>query len=109
MKTIILKGLNEQESDEMRQAFAHAAYLRKRLQKLLQEKIDASNKATRSKDAYGIANWAYLQADAVGYERGMQEVISLLDSAESDAANKAAEESAASAKRPRGRPRKILG
>lgn len=112
MKSSIVKGMNEQEADEMRQAFAHASHLRKRISKLLQEKIDASNKVTRSKDAYNIANWSYLQADAVGYERAMQEVISLL-SHESEGAVRDPEESVASTEilpeRPRrGRPRKNI-
>ena len=79
MKTAIIKGLNEQESEEMRQSFVHAAHLRKRIQKLLEEKINASNRIVRSKDSYSIPNWAFLQADAVGYERALTEVISLLD------------------------------
>ena len=112
MKTIIVKGLNEQESDEMRQAFAHASYLRKRIIKLLQEKVDASNRTVRSKDAYGISNWAYLQADAVGYERAMQEVISMLTH-EAEGAVRDPEESVASSGIPlekprRGRPRKNI-
>lgn len=78
MKTALLKNLTDQQKDEMRQTFAHAAFLRSQLTTLLNEKINASNKIVRSKDAYGIANWAYLQADAVGYERALQEVISLL-------------------------------
>lgn len=78
MKIAITKGLNAEEADEMRQSFSHAVHLRKRIIKLLNEKVAASNRVTRSKDAYGISNWAYLQADAVGYERAMQEVVGLL-------------------------------
>lgn len=109
MKSIITAGLSEMEADEMRQAFAHAAHLRRRMREVLQQKIDASNKAVRSKDAYGIANWAYLQADAVGYERAMQEVMSLF-TADFEGAQKAPEERSASNNIPRkrGRPRKIV-
>lgn len=78
MKTIFLKGMTEQQADEMRQKFAASAHVRQRIIEILQEKINTNNKATRTKDAYGIANWAYLQADAVGYERALQEVCSLL-------------------------------
>jgi len=78
MKTAITKGLNEQQSEEMRHCFVHAAVLRNQLKKLLEEKINASNRVARSKDAYNIPNWAYLQADAVGYERALTEVINLL-------------------------------
>ena len=82
MKTAIIKGLTEQHAEEVRGAFIHSAVLRQQLVKLLQEKINASNRNTRSKDAYGIPNWAYLQADAVGYERALVEVINLLTTEE---------------------------
>lgn len=78
MKTSIIKGLSEQQAEEMRQCFWHSAVLREQLKKVLSEKIDASNRIVRSKDAYNVPNWAYLQADAVGYERAMSEVMSLL-------------------------------
>lgn len=78
MKTAITKGLSEQHAEEMRQCFWHSAVLREQLKKLMSEKIEANNRMVRSKEAYQIANWAYLQADAVGYERALTEVISLL-------------------------------
>lgn len=113
MKSVILKGLSEEAADEMRQSFTHAVYLRKQLIKVLQEKINASNRNSRSKDAYGIANWAYLQADAVGYERGMLECISLLE-ADIEGAFEATETrthltaNTPQMPRKRGRPKKIL-
>jgi hypothetical protein len=112
MKTVITAGLSEQESAEIKEAFVHAVHLRKRIASILQDKINASNKTVRSKDAYGIANWAYLQADAVGYERAMQEIINLLGT-DGEAAARVADPRAASTTIPlekprRGRPRKIV-
>jgi hypothetical protein len=78
MKTIIVKGLNEREADEMRQSFAAGAHLRKRIRELLLEKAEYSVAASRSKDSYTNPNWAYLQADSVGYQRAMHEIVSLL-------------------------------
>lgn len=78
MKTVFVKGLDERAADEMRQSFVAGAFLRKRIRELLQDKADSSVAASRSKDGYSNPNWAYLQADAVGYQRAMQEVISLL-------------------------------
>lgn len=78
MKTVWFKNLNEQQQEEMRGVFVHSVVLREQLKKLLNEKVVASNKSVRSKESYGIANWAYLQADAVGYERALTEVMSLL-------------------------------
>jgi hypothetical protein len=78
MKTLIVKGLDEREAEEMRQSFVAGAFLRKRIRELLKEKADVSVAASRAKDSYNNPNWAYLQADAVGYQRAMHEIISLL-------------------------------
>lgn len=84
----------------MRQAFAASARVRQKISEVLREKILTNNKLTRSKDAYGVSNWAYLQADGVGYERALTEVISLLSSEASIPETPAA--------KPRGRPKKIV-
>lgn len=78
MKTSITAGLDDQQKEEVISSFLASATFRERLATILQKKIDANSKEVRSKDAYGIANWAYLQADAVGYERALEEVCSLL-------------------------------
>ena len=79
MKTVWTKGLKDESDKEMRAVFKSSLTLRRRLSTLLQERIESNNSSTRSKDAYNISNWAYLQADAVGYERALQEVISLIN------------------------------
>lgn len=78
MKTAIVKGLDLKEAEEMRQSFVAGAFLRKRIRELLKEKADTSVAASRSKDGYNNPSWAYLQADAIGYQRAMHEIISLL-------------------------------
>lgn len=78
MKTSLTAGLNAQEKEELISSFLASGRFRERLEALLRKKMDANLKEVRSKDAYGIANWAYLQADAVGYERALEEVCSLL-------------------------------
>lgn len=79
MKTSWTKGLTQEQTVELRKDFVGAAILRKRLQELLNEKANLSRDASISKDAYSNPNWAYLQADARGYERALSEVISLLE------------------------------
>jgi hypothetical protein len=78
MKAALLTGLTDQEKDEVRQSFAASSRFREKLREVLRMRVNANNKTVRSKDSYGVANWAYLQADAVGYERALVEVISLL-------------------------------
>lgn len=107
MKTAILAGLNEEQKDEMRQTFAHSVVLRQQLIKLLSKKINDARREVTSKDAYGIANWAFLQADTVGYERGLSEVISLLSqSNEGDVSAPIGKETLPTSKKV-GRPRKV--
>lgn len=79
MKTAITKGLTGQEKEEMKSSFLSSAALRQRVILLLHEKISTAQKESISKDAYNSPNWPYIQADACGYQRAMQEIISLLE------------------------------
>lgn len=78
MKVAWTKGLDAQEKDEITQLFASSARLRQRLCELLEEKGASLRKRNTIEDAYNNPNWALKQADAVGYERAMQEIMSLL-------------------------------
>lgn len=64
----------------MEAGFAACAHVRQRLETLLAEKIKTRRKEIVSVDAYQSPSWAYLQADAIGYERAMKEIISLISS-----------------------------
>jgi hypothetical protein len=63
---------------EIKGNFAASSLMRKKLEELLNKKIEASLVNSRSKDNYSLAGWPYLQADSVGYERALKEVISLI-------------------------------
>ena len=78
MKTTWTKGLSPEMGVELRKDFVGSKILRERLTLLLEEKSKVSRDASISKDNYESTNWAYLQADARGYERALNEVISLL-------------------------------
>ena len=79
MKTSILKGLNPKEAEEVEADFRASLRLREQLVKILEEKMRTKRASVRQDDKYESANWAYLQADYIGYERAIYEVISLLD------------------------------
>lgn len=79
MKITWTKGLSPEKKEEVKRDFQAAALLRERLTELLREKSEVTRKGTISKDAYTNSNWAYLQADAVGYQRALEEIISLLE------------------------------
>lgn len=77
MKTTWIKGLEGREKEEMEASFSSSAGLRLRGIEICREKIEVCRKASISSDAYNSPNWAYKQADAVGYERALQEIINL--------------------------------
>jgi len=78
MKQSWLKDLDPQAESDLRGNYVASKLTRKRLEDLLLLKISSSNTKARSKGSYDNANWAYLQADNVGYERAMHEIIDLI-------------------------------
>ena len=78
MKTSWTQGLDKELVVDIRQNFKESLVMRRRLEEMLESKIASSQRSSRSKDAYLNPNWAYLQADARGYERALQDVIDLI-------------------------------
>jgi len=78
MKVCWTKGLSPEKKEEVRSDFQASGALRERLASILQEKIDASRKASILKDSYESPNWAYLQADINGFVRALEEIQSIL-------------------------------
>ena len=80
MKVSWTKGVEKELSIDITQNFKESLVMRRRLAQLLEERIDASLNSARSKISYETPNWALMQADAVGYQRALQEIISLISS-----------------------------
>jgi hypothetical protein len=80
MKTILTAGLSDLQSEEVTREFSQSGVLRERLIDVLNGKKESLRSEVRSKASYESPSWAYLQADANGYERAISEVISLLSS-----------------------------
>lgn len=78
MKTNWTKGLDKQAAQECRDEFVSAARMRERLKAILLAKAEEKRTAVRSGNTYENPNWALLQADAIGYEKAIFEVISLI-------------------------------
>lgn len=78
MKVNWTSGLKDQAKKEMEANFKASALTRERLATLLRNKIETRRRETRSVATYEAASWSYLQADAIGYERALEEVISLI-------------------------------
>lgn len=80
MKVVWTSGLNKEKATEMRREFVSSSLLRERLSKILSDKIETKRRIARSNDQYENAAWAYQQADSIGYERALNEIISLISS-----------------------------
>lgn len=78
MKKTWTAGVSEQTAEEIKGNFKSSALIRARLTALLNERINAKRTEVISKTSYDSPSWAYLQADANGYERALNEVISLI-------------------------------
>ena len=78
MKTSILAGLKGLEEQNVREEYLGSPSLRKRLVELLIKKQEKSYDERLSKASYDSPNWGLIQADGVGYERAINEIISLI-------------------------------
>jgi hypothetical protein len=79
MKQSWTSGLNKELAVDVRANYKESLVVRRRLVKMLTDKINASSKEGRSKLLYDNPNWALLQADQRGYERAFAEIIDLID------------------------------
>lgn len=80
MKTTLTKGLTPEKKKELESDYKASVYFRQRLTALLEEKIKVMRREATSREAYALPAWPFVQADAVGYERALNEVISLISS-----------------------------
>lgn len=78
MKKSWTVGVDDQIASDIILSFKSSSLMRNRLKDLLLDKVKQSNNTARSKATYSNPNWAYLQADNVGYERAMHEIIELI-------------------------------
>lgn len=78
MKTIWKAGLSVEQKRLMEGEFASSALLRDRLSQIINKKIDEGRASARSASTYENPNWGFVQADHIGFERAMYEILSLL-------------------------------
>ncbi len=78
MKTSWLQGLDPDIAKEIKGDYLSSKLTRNRLSQLIEDRIAASHKASILKDGYDSPNWAFKQADQVGFERALREVLSLI-------------------------------
>lgn len=80
MKVSWTSGLTGQAKTEVESNFKASALIRERLETLLRNKIETRRRESRTVATYEDASWSYKQADAIGYERALEEVISMISS-----------------------------
>lgn len=78
MKKSLTLGVSPTQEKDIRIEFQTSSNLRARLVQLMQEKREYSINQKISDTAYDSPNWAYKQADLVGYLRALDEISDLL-------------------------------
>lgn len=78
MKTTWTQGLKGDAKGDITSSFKHSMLLRRRLKLLLENKISTKRKARTKEEGYESPSWPFQQADSVGYERALDEVIALI-------------------------------
>lgn len=78
MKTSITAGLSAVDAKLVKEEYLGSPMLRKQLVELLKDKQAKAYTERLSKSNYESPNWGFIQADGVGYERAINELISLL-------------------------------
>ena len=79
MKSTWFDGLEEDQKKELKGDFISSQLVRKRLTKILKDKIETNRTAIRKKENYEVAHFPALVGDSIGYERALEEIISLLE------------------------------
>lgn len=79
MKTVWTDDLEPDQVIEMRGDFISSSLVRKRLKKIINDKIETKRATIRKDTNYDLSNWDCFIADSIGYERALVEIISLLD------------------------------
>lgn len=74
-----LEGVKEKDKERHVQDLHQSKRTRNALAKLLKNKLEANQQAARAVAAYTEDNWAYRQADRIGYERALAEILKLID------------------------------
>jgi len=79
MKTNYTKGVKDVGlKQEIKQNFIASQLTRERLTMIIDEMIGQCERMSRSSEGYETPNWAFKQADSIGYLRAMHEIKELL-------------------------------
>ena len=72
-------GLDKQKAGEVKASLYASEVVMKRLRHIVERRIEASYQAQRSETNYNDPNWALKQADYIGHQRALKEILDLID------------------------------
>jgi hypothetical protein len=79
MKPSLMNGLEEDMEDELKSSFIQGKLFRMQLVASLERKIESARKESCKKGFILEGDFSQRMADMIGYERGLREMISLLN------------------------------
>lgn len=79
MFTKWLAGLDQEAKKDVSLNFRESKVTRRRLQEILLAKIEEARQEASSKQSYESPSWAFLQADRIGYERALRDMLKYLE------------------------------
>lgn len=79
MKIRWKQGLEPQVQKDLESFYKESKVIRGRLTQMLRDIIEEKRAASVAAVTYDNPNWAYLQADRVGYERALRDVMELIN------------------------------
>lgn len=71
-------GLSPEEEKELVKHLKGCSMVFERLSSILDQRVKGSVDKQLSSNLYELPNWALVQADAIGYQRALKEVITLI-------------------------------
>lgn len=78
MRTVLNRGLDERQKEELKAEWGTSVLLRQQLVKALEGKIEENRKAQCDMDDFNCPNWHFKQAAYISKEKTLQELIDLL-------------------------------
>lgn len=78
MRTVLNRGLDERQKEELKAEWGTSVLLRQQLVKALEGKIEENRKAQCDMDDFNCPNWQFKQAAYISKEKTLQELIDLL-------------------------------
>ena len=73
------KGLDKQQTIEMKTNFIESRLTRERLKKILEDELDGSIKEASSKEHFFMPAWSEYQASLLGEQRAYRKLINLIE------------------------------